>query len=618
MNIKSIKTKLIFLILIVLVPVTILQLININNNYRQKIDADLEANHEAAEVMSLSFMNYIEEVWRGEYGLGLTIAAHKNSTYEELKRHLVAFSNQDGVMMNYMWVSPEGRVIISTDDEIKPDSLIKEDYYQRILVGEDKVLSNLYHESVEGKMVLASARAVRQEGKLVGTIVGIVDIDRLHDILSITKTENKSRYTLLDRNGTVVFISESKDLPFEKRITNPNNPAMQALKGQVEVTYRFKSQYDGTERFGISYPIREIGWAFIVTSSYEELAGAHRKVMFKDLTLLLLVAMISLLFAFLLGRKLVDSMQKLRDAAEQVSKGDFNVELEIAACEELEITSQAFNQMSMQISKFIKEIERYNELKSQFYMTISHELKTPLNIILGAVQLIEKLDKSNIDEFSDKLNKYLGISRQNSYRLLRLINNLIDLNKIEGNHLIPNLRNDNIIRVIENITLSVVEYARLKNLSLVFDTEVEEKVMAFDSDKIERIMLNLISNAIKFTEEKGIIEVHIYDKGEKILISVKDSGIGIPLDMQEQVFDYFVQVDTTLQRKIEGSGIGLSIVKSLVELHGGCIWINREYTEGSEFLIELPVILVEQDTLKSQDTLVSNVERINIEFSDIY
>ena len=415
-----------------------------------------------------------------------------------------------------------------------------------------------------------------------------------------------------------MFINESKDLPFEKRISNPDNPALEALKGQVERTYRFKSQFDGTDRIGISYPIKDIGWAFIVTSSYDDLAGVHRKVMVRDITMLLLVAFISFFFASILGKQLVNAIRKLRSAAEQVSKGDFDVNIEINACEELKITSQAFNQMSKQISSLIEETYRHNEQQIRFYTTISHELKTPLNIILGSIQLVEKLDKSNIEEFHFKINKYLGISRQNSYRLLRLINNLIDLNKIEGNHLALKLRNYDIIRVVEDITLSVADYARLKKLELIFDTEIEEKIMAFDPDKIERIMLNLISNAIKFTDSGGFIEINIYERKEKILISVKDTGIGIPIDMQKSVFNHFVQVDNSLKRKAEGSGIGLSIVKSLVELHGGSISINSNYHEGTEFIIELPVILVENVDTTHIKTSISNVEKVNIEFSDIY
>lgn len=616
--INSIKTKLIILVLAILIPMTVLQTFRINTNYKHNIEAKLNANYEVAEVISMYFMNYLEEIWIGEYGLGVAISANYNLGSSEIEKYMEAFIKHDRVIQSYFWVSPEGKVLASTDKRVKKNSYIKEEYYKLIINGESKVISNLYHDRNDGKLVLASARAIIKEGKLAGAVVGIIDVERLHEILSITNTIDKSRYTLLDKSGTVVFLNESKVIPYNLRISNANNPALEALKGQVEKTYRFKSQYDGTDRLGISYPIKDIGWGFIVTSSYDQLAAVYKKVVIKDLSILLLVAMLSILFAFLLGRQLVNSIQKLRTAAEQVSGGDYDINLEIAACEELEITSHAFNQMAQQISKLIKEIEKQNELKSQFYITISHELKTPLNIILGAIQLIDKMDKTNIDDFYNKLNKYNGISKQNSYRLLRLINNLIDLNKIEGNHMMLRLNNSDVISTIEDITLSVADYARIKNLELIFDTELEEKVMAFDADKIERIMLNLISNAIKFTNPGGFIEVNIYERKDKILISVKDTGIGIPIDMQESVFNHFVQVDSTLQRKVEGSGIGLSIVKSLVELHGGSISVNSEYVDGCEFIIELPVTLVKYKDAKHDLTSISNEEKISIELSDIY
>jgi signal transduction histidine kinase len=616
--INSIKTKLIVLVLIILIPMTVLQTFRINTNYKNNIEAKLNANYEVAEVISMYFLNYLEEIWMGEYGLGVAISANYDLSSLEMKQYMEAFLKHDRIIQSYMWVSPEGKVIASTDDKVKVDSFIEEEYYKRIMNGESKVISNLFHDSADGKLVLASARAIKKDRNLVGGIVGIIDIERLHEILCITNTIDKSRYTLLDKSGTVVFLNESKVIPYDQRITNANNPALEALKGQVEKTYRFKSQFDGTDRLGISFPIKDIGWAFVVTSSYDQLAGVYKSAVIKDLSILLLVAMVSLLIAFLLGKQLVDSIQKLRNAAEQVSRGDYNVNLEVSACEELDITSNAFNQMALRICTLIQEIEKQNDLKSQFYTTISHELKTPLNIILGSIQLIDKMDKTNVERFYSRLNKYLGISKQNSYRLLRLINNLIDLNKIEGNHLMMKLNNGDIISTIEDITLSVAEYARMKKLDLIFDTELEEKIMAFDVEKIERIMLNLISNSIKFTNPGGVIEVNIYSRKDKIMISVKDTGIGIPIDMQKNVFNHFVQVDSTLQRKVEGSGIGLAIVKSLVELHGGCININSNYTEGSEFIIELPITLVEHEDTEYALSSISNIEKINIEFSDIY
>ncbi|KJF28768.1 hypothetical protein TZ02_01560 [Clostridium aceticum] len=253
-------------------------------------------------------------------------------------------------------------------------------------------------------------------------------------------------------------------------------------------------------------------------------------------------------------------------------------------------------------------------LKTQFFSTVSHELKTPINIILGAVQLMENMD--NMDKESK--DKYINMQKQNSYRLLRLINNLIDINKIEGKQFTVNFINCDIVKLAEDITMSVVEYTKLKDIELIFDTDVEEKMIAVDPDKIERILLNLLSNAIKFTEAEGRIEVSIHDKEDTIEISVKDDGIGIPKEMHQSIFRYFTQVDGPTHRKAEGSGIGLSLVKSLVHMHKGRVKVESVLGEGSEFTVELPVRLVEDSIHVSKETTFANVERINIEFSDIY
>lgn len=272
--------------------------------------------------------------------------------------------------------------------------------------------------------------------------------------------------------------------------------------------------------------------------------------------------------------------------------------------------------------RLLEEAKEYENIKDQFFSTISHELKTPLNIILGVVQLIDKtFCQENVCANHDKLKKYMNISKQNCFRLVKLINNLIDITKFDSGFMHMEFKNYNIVSVIENITLSISEFVESKGIQLIFDTEIEEKILSMDAEKLERVMLNLLSNAIKFTQENGTILVNIYDKGESILISVKDTGIGIPTNMKEKIFDRFTQVDSTLRREAEGSGIGLSLVKAIVELHKGTINVKSNMGLGSEFILELPVSVVDvQASVQEQvaASVHSNVERISIEFSDIY
>ncbi|WP_411680991.1 ATP-binding protein [Clostridium thailandense] len=272
--------------------------------------------------------------------------------------------------------------------------------------------------------------------------------------------------------------------------------------------------------------------------------------------------------------------------------------------------------------RILSEVLEYDKIKTEFFANISHELRTPLNVIWSSIQLLQSISSNrNINEYD--INKYFTIMNQNTLRLLRLINNLIDTTKIDGGYLSLNLSNGNIVYVIEEITLSAASYIESQGISLVFDTEVEEKYMAFDADKIERIVLNILSNAIKFTDRGGSILVNIYDLDDKIKLSIKDTGIGIPEDKLESIFGRFAQVDRSLSRKSEGSGIGLSLVKSLVELHSGVVYVKSKLEEGSEFIIELPVKLVEEEKEKEleqcyTDSTSKYIERVQIEFSDIY
>lgn len=269
-----------------------------------------------------------------------------------------------------------------------------------------------------------------------------------------------------------------------------------------------------------------------------------------------------------------------------------------------------------------KEAFELEKLRTEFFANISHELRTPLNIILGAIQIILrdiKDEEKPIDK--RKIISNINIERQNCFRLLRLINNLIDSTKLDSGHFELDMINCNIVNVVEEITLSVADYINNNNITLIFDTDVEEKIVACDPDKIERIMLNLLSNCIKFTNEGGRIFVNILDGEEYITISVEDTGIGIPEEKVNIIFDRFRQVDKSFTRNYEGSGIGLSLVKSLLEMHGGMISVESKYGAGTKFIMKFPVKLL-NDSNKKHNTdnniTNNNVEKIKIEFSDIY
>ncbi|WP_207733666.1 sensor histidine kinase [Clostridium celatum] len=268
------------------------------------------------------------------------------------------------------------------------------------------------------------------------------------------------------------------------------------------------------------------------------------------------------------------------------------------------------------------DIRPVETMKNQFFSNVSHEFKTPLNIILTTMQLINSnIESKNIISSSEiNLEKYMNSIKQNCYRLLRLVNNIIDMSRIDYGYFETHLGNYNIVSVVEDITMSILEYVKVKGINLIFDTEIEEEIIACDPDKIERIILNLLSNAIKYTDKGGTIKVSVKTNDNNVYISVMDTGIGIPNDKLPHIFDRYTQIDNGITRKWNGSGIGLSLVKSLVELQGGKISAKSEFEKGSDFIIMLPIKQIEvKNNISTMNNLTtSKVEKCNIEFSDIY
>ena len=258
--------------------------------------------------------------------------------------------------------------------------------------------------------------------------------------------------------------------------------------------------------------------------------------------------------------------------------------------------------------------EEASNIKTHFISNISHELKTPINVIMSAIQLINYNTKES-PSYSKNKNT-LAIIDDNCKRLLRLINNLIDVQKHELDDTKLNLSAVNVVNLIEMLVTSVVPYAESKNLNLIFDTNKEDVILKVDSDKLERIILNLLSNAIKFSKPNGEIKVTLSFE-DCLYISVTDNGIGIAQENLNKIFDKFTQLDTSFSRKNEGSGIGLSIVKSFVLLHNGKISVKSELNKGTSFLIKLP--LTEPSNIETEYTSYDNLsENVKIELSDIY
>ncbi|MBC8061168.1 MAG: PAS domain-containing sensor histidine kinase [Clostridiaceae bacterium] len=265
-----------------------------------------------------------------------------------------------------------------------------------------------------------------------------------------------------------------------------------------------------------------------------------------------------------------------------------------------------------------KIMEKALKSQEEFLANISHELKTPLNVIYSTIQLFNMYCKNDcLDEKKESIFRYINSMFHNCYRLSKLINNIVDLSKIDAGLFQLNFSNNNIVGIIEEIVMSVTEYSDIQGLSIVFGSNIQEKIIACDPEKINRIVLNLISNAIKFSDKGKEIFVSVEDKNEFIEISVKDNGIGIDRNQLEMIFNRFKQVDKSLSRNAEGTGIGLSLVKAIVELHHGRVYVESEFGKGSKFTVALPNRKMMQENIFISSKMENKCESLQVELSDI-
>lgn len=282
----------------------------------------------------------------------------------------------------------------------------------------------------------------------------------------------------------------------------------------------------------------------------------------------------------------------------RVAKGDFSATIDVPNRDEFGALARRMNEMSRELHELYDaqrraahqlrtlnaELERTSRAKSNFLASMSHELRTPMNAILGFTEMIrDGLYGEVPPEIQDPVSDIHTCGKQ----LLGLINNVLDLAKIEAGHMELALGEYVVDDLVSTVKLSLRSLAATKGLDLVSTVAPDLPLCVGDGKRITQCLMNLAGNALKFTGE-GRVEIRVEGRGETLLFAVSDTGIGIPADQIEGIFEEFRQADVTVSRDFGGTGLGLSITRKLVELHGGRIWVESEPGKGSTFSFSIP------------------------------
>jgi signal transduction histidine kinase len=293
---------------------------------------------------------------------------------------------------------------------------------------------------------------------------------------------------------------------------------------------------------------------------------------------------LALLLGFVLSWSVIGPIQKIDSRLAATASGDFSGHVDVTNRDELGALAANVNRMNDELKRLYRELETASKHKSEFLANMSHELRTPLNAILGFSQVLRE---EMFGEVNEKQREYLDDILSSGNHLLSLINDVLDLSKVEAGQIELEVAPFSLREALERGVVMVRERASKDGVRLALATEPAADVVEGDERRIRQVIFNLLSNAVKFTPEGGSVDVSAAKVNGEVRVAVADTGPGLAADDQERIFEEFQQTETGIEQR-EGTGLGLALSKRFVELHGGRIWVDSELGVGSTFVFTLP------------------------------
>lgn len=448
----------------------------------------------------------------------------------------------------------------------------------------------------------------RFAGEVIGVLQADVDLKHIWEVVLGIKVGMSGYAYIVNRSGDLVTHPDLSMVLQRRNIADLEQvkEAFEATPGLIKRNVLTARNLSGEKVFVSYTTIPSLDWAVFVEQPIEE-AYAPLYASLSHTFILLLVGLGMALFASaLLGHQVVRPLQKLREGVERISSGDLDARVELTTGNELEMLANEFNSMTealrearsdlehkvatrtQELQATVAKLNEANQQKSQFLANMSHELRTPLNAILGFSRLVLRKTHRQIPAIQETNLEKVVVSAEN---LLQLINDLLDISKIEAGRMELLLEPLDVEDLITTV-VSTVEPMRKANCPILQDV-AGMPVIVTDRQKLQQILSNLLSNAIKFTHH-GEIRISARQSDASLIVSVSDTGIGIPQSQLKEIFEEFFQVDGSGKTQLKGSGLGLAITKRLVELLRGTITVESRVGEGSTFTLVLPLMLQSQ------------------------
>jgi two-component system phosphate regulon sensor histidine kinase PhoR len=392
------------------------------------------------------------------------------------------------------------------------------------------------------------------------------------------------RITIVDSQGRVVGDSEKDPADMENHNDRPE------IAEAIEKGFGQSTRFSDTLNYNMKYVAVSVSrddsilgivrFALPLSQVQLEIRVIYRVVLFGAIT----AVVIALIVAYFVSRSITLPIRQMKDAAEQIAKGDFSRKVKIKSRDELGELAKSLNTMADELQQKIEHLKQMDRMRTDFVANVSHELKTPLTLIKGYIETLQ--DKGMDDK--EQSRKFISIVKEHSDRLGNIIDDLLSLSELELSKDCVHKTEFDLKELIDDISLGFGRALAEKKQSLTIKSKGSNLRIKADRDKIEQVFVNLIDNAIKYTKDAGQIELSILEQDQAISVAVRDNGIGIPKEHQERVFERFYRVDKARSRELGGTGLGLSIAKHIVLVHNGNISIESKTNKGAKVFVTLP------------------------------
>ncbi len=407
--------------------------------------------------------------------------------------------------------------------------------------------------------------------------------DSLSDLENIVNEINQIseiRITLIAKNGKVIIDSDKKAEEMKNHLDRPE--IIKAMSGKISTQSRFSSSI-GKNMLYVAFPLVDndqivgvIRSSVPITTLEEKLNNFYREIFLLGLITTLIAGFISLS----ISRRLRKPIEVVEKSALEFAEGNFSKQIPDPSIEEIKGLVRAMNTMATRL-------KRLETLRKDFIANVSHELKTPVTTIKGFIETLKDGAINNPEE----ANRFLSIISKHTSRLDLIIEDLLSLSRLEqpGNKVEDNFEKLNLSELLENVAHLCESSASAKNLKIQLNCN-ENLFIKGDSSLFEQAILNLLDNAVKYSDNGKSINISAYDNKTNIVIEIEDQGYGIAKEHLDRIFERFYRVDKARSRKVGGTGLGLSIAKHIINVHNGSINVVSEIEKGSTFSISLPIV----------------------------